>query len=171
MSIPRLCPRVQVKDFGRGLGIRTKTDGIDSFILARYGAMIKPRIWIPPSLEARILQDLLSRREAIAQDLQRECNRLENTEVADITPLIRQSIDKSITFLKQQLVNIQQDIDKHINKYPKLKTDCDLLRSIPAVGPFMPLRVQVSHHFLSVVHNHTFKSAEQLAALVPIGYI
>lgn len=33
----------QVKDFGRSLGVRTKTDGVDSFVLARYGALLKPR--------------------------------------------------------------------------------------------------------------------------------
>lgn len=33
----------QVKDFGRSLGVRTKTDGIDSLVLARYGALINPR--------------------------------------------------------------------------------------------------------------------------------
>lgn len=32
----------QVKDFGRGLAVRTKTDGVDSFVLARYGALLKP---------------------------------------------------------------------------------------------------------------------------------
>lgn len=72
----------QVKNFGRSLGVRTKTDGIDSLILARYGALLKPKAWTPPSREARTLQVLLSRREAIAQDLQRERNRLENTRGA-----------------------------------------------------------------------------------------
>lgn len=32
----------QIKDFGRGLAVRTKTDGVDSFVLARYGALLKP---------------------------------------------------------------------------------------------------------------------------------
>jgi transposase len=52
----------QVKDFGRGLAVRTKTDGMDSFVLARYGALIKPAAWQPPSPEARELQALLARR-------------------------------------------------------------------------------------------------------------
>ena len=46
----------QVKDFGRGLAVRTKTDGVDSFVLARYGALLKPAAWIPPAPEARMLQ-------------------------------------------------------------------------------------------------------------------
>jgi len=155
----------QVKDFGRSLGVRTKNDGIDSFVLARYGALLKPRPWTPPALEVRTLQALLSRREAIAQDLQRERNRLEKADATDTPSRVRQSIVDSVAFLEQQLSKLQQDIDSHINKHPDLKADRDLLISIPAVGP------QVSTHLLAVVHTHHFQSAEQLTAylgLVPV---
>jgi transposase len=155
----------QVKDFGRSLGIRTKTDGVDSLILARYGALLNPKLWTPPAHEARILQALLARREAIAQDLQRERNRLEKADATDTPSLIQQSIIDSIGFLEKQLTKLQHDIDDHINKHPALKADRDLLTSIPAVGP------QISNHMLSVMHNHHFQSAEQLAAylgLVPV---
>lgn len=119
----------QVKDFGRSLGVRTKTDGVDSFVLARYGALLNPRPWTPPAHEARILQALLSRREAVAQDLQRERNRLEKADATDTPPLIRQSISGSIDFLEKQLAKLQQDIDGHINKHSNLKEDRDLLTS------------------------------------------
>ena len=155
----------QVKDFGRSLGVRTKTDGVDSLVLARYGALLNPRPWIPPTKEARVLQALLSRREAIAQDLQRERNRLEKADATDTPTLIRQSIVDSIIFMEKQLAKLQQDIDDHINKHPQLKADRELLVTIPAVGP------QVGNHLLAVIHNHQFQSAEQLAAylgLVPI---
>lgn len=155
----------QVKDFGRSLGVRTKTDDVDGFVLARYGALLNPKPWMPPAPEARTLQALLSRREAIAQDLQRERNRLEKADATDTPQLIRQSIEDSVDFLEKQLAKLQQDIDNHINKHPNLKDDRDLLISIPAVGP------QVGNHLLSVMHNHDFQSAEQLAAylgLVPV---
>jgi transposase len=155
----------QVKDFGHSLGVRTKTDGVDSLVLARYGALLKPKPWTPPAPEARILQALLSRREAIAQDLQRERNRLEKANATETPDLIRESLVESITFLEKQLAKFQQDIDDHIDKHPNLKADRDLLTSIPAVGS------QVSNQLLAVMHNHQFQSAEQLAAylgLVPV---
>jgi transposase len=155
----------QVKDFGRSLGVRTKTDGVDSLVLARYGALLNPRAWTPPAQEARILQALLSRREAIAQDLQRERNRLEKADATNTPSLIRQSIIDAMAFLETQLAKLQQDLDDHINRHPNLKIDRDLLISIPAVGP------QVGNHLLAVIHNHHFQSAEQLAAylgLVPV---
>jgi transposase len=155
----------QVKDFGRSLGIRTQNDGVDSLVLARYGALLKPRSWTPPAQEARVLQALLSRREAIAQDLQRERNRQEKAEATETPLSIQESLLDSIVFLEQQLAKLQQDIDDHINKHPTLKADRELLVSIPAVGP------QVGNHLLAVMHNHRFQSAEQLAAylgLVPV---
>jgi len=142
-----------------------KPDGVDSRVLARYGALLNPKAWTPPAHEARVLQALLSRREAIAQDLQRERNRLEKADATDTPLLIRQSLGESMTFLEKQLAKLQQEIDDHINKHPGLKADRDLLTNIPAVGP------QVGNHLLSVMHNHRFQSAEQLAAylgLVPI---
>jgi transposase len=155
----------QVKDFGRGLAVRTKTDGVDSFVLARYGALLKPVAWTPPAPEARMLQALLSRREAITQDLQRERNRQEKADATDTPDRIRQSLADSIEFLVKQLAELQQDIDQHIDRHPTLKDDMALLQSIPAVGP------QVGGNLLSVMRSHEFSSAEQLAAylgLVPV---
>lgn len=155
----------QVKDFGKGLAVRSKTDGIDSVVLARYGALLKPVAWTPPSPQARLLQALLARREAIAQDLHREQNRLEKADATDTPQLIYQSLSDSIAFLEKQLAKLQHDIDDHIDHHPDLKEDLQLLISIPAVGP------QVGSNMLSVLRSHHFDSAEQLAAylgLVPI---
>ena len=89
----------QVKDFGRGLAVRIKTDGVDSVVLARYGALLKPKAWVPPPQEALVLQALLIRREAIAQDLQRERNRQEKAGATDTPALIHKSLEESIGFL------------------------------------------------------------------------
>lgn len=155
----------QVKDFGRGLAVRTKTDGVDSFVLARYGALLKPAAWIPPAPEARILQALLARRDAVAQDLQRERNRQEKACATETPTLILKSLEESIEFLDKQLTRLQKDIDAHIDKHSNLQKDMALLQSIPSVGP------RVGGNMLSVMHSHDFGSAEQLAAylgLVPV---
>ena len=155
----------QIRDFAKGLAIRSKTDGIDSQVLARYGALVQPQVWTPPNPQARVLRALLSRREAVAQDLQRERNRQEKADATDTPELIRQSLADSIAFLQTQLKKLQQDIDDHIDRHPALKDDLALLNSIPGVGP------QVGRHLLSVLHRHHFANAEQLAAylgLVPV---
>lgn len=155
----------QARDFGKGLAVRTKTDGVDSWVLARYGALLKPAAWTPPSREARVLQALLARREAVAQDLRREQNRQEKADATDTPELIRQSLTDSMAFLQKQLDKLQRDIDEHIDRHPDLKEDLKLLISIPAVGQ------RVGNTLLSIMHSHHFESAEQLAAylgLVPV---
>jgi transposase len=156
----------QVKDFGHGLAVRTKTDASDSAVLARYGALLKPKAWLPPSHEARALAALLARRDAITQDLQRERNRQEKASISQASVnSVQQSLNDSIDFLSQQLNKLQQEIDGHINAHPQLKTDMCVLQSIPAVGD------KVGGQLLAVMHNHSFASAEQLAAylgLVPV---
>jgi transposase len=155
----------QAKDFARGLAVRTKTDGVDGFVLARFGALIKPKAWTPPAPEVRELQALLARREALAQDLRREQNRREKALATTTPPRILTSLDDTIAFLDKQLEQLQQDIRDHIDRHTKLKADLTLLLSIPAVGH------QVGSHLLAVLQGHTFHSAEQLAAylgLVPV---
>ncbi|MFZ2449717.1 MAG: hypothetical protein WAW36_04265 [Methylovulum miyakonense] len=84
---------------------------------------------MPPAGGAA-LQAPLSRRRAVAQDLQRERNRLEKADATDTPALIRHSIG----FLEKQLAKLQQDIDSHINNHPGLKEDRELLTRIPATS-------------------------------------
>ncbi|MGY3853113.1 IS110 family transposase [Aeromonas aquatilis] len=155
----------QARDFAKGLAIRSKTDGLDSLVLARYGALVQPAIWIPPTPQARALQALLSRVDAVQQDLLREQNRQEKADATDTPELIRQSLADSIMFLQTQLKKLQQDIDDHVNRHPELRDDAALLVTIPGIG------IKTSQHLLSVIHLHHFHTAERLAAylgVVPI---
>lgn len=157
----------QVKDFARGLAVRTKTDRRDSVVLARYGALVKPAAWQPPAPAVRELQALLARVEALETDLRRERNRQEKA-TATVTPaLIADSLHKGIAFLEQELVRLRQAIDDHIDRHPDLKADRERLQSIPAVGEKTATRL------LAVLHSRPFRRAAQVAAflgLVPVEH-
>lgn len=155
----------QVKDFGRGMAVRTKNDMKDSFVLARYGALLKPVAWTPPPPAARRLQAYIAREDAIKKDIEREQNRMEKSVIGRAPEDVLTSIEETIGFLTAQLKAIRKKIDSHIDNNPDLKDDMKLLTSIPGVGP------ATGHHMLSVMHTHQFRSAEQFAAylgLVPI---
>ena len=155
----------QVKDFGRGMAVRTKNDTKDSFVLARYGALLKPAPWSPPSPAARKLQAYIAREDAIKKDIQREQNRKEKSVIGRAPDDVLASIDETIGFLNAQLRAIRKKIDAHIDRHPDLKDDMKLLTSIPGVGS------ETGHHMLSAMHTHQFQSAEQFAAylgLVPV---
>jgi transposase len=157
----------QVKDFARGLAVRTKTDGVDSVVLARYGALVKPRPWTPPAPEVRELKALLARLEALETDVRRELNRQEKASVSGVPRLVQQSLDAHLAVLKQEIVRLQTAIDEHIDRHPGLQADRARLLSIPAVGE------KTANRMLAVLKGHSFKSAEQAAAflgLVPVEH-
>lgn len=156
-----------VKDFGRGLAVKTKNDTKDSFILARYGALVQPPAWTAPPASARLLQAYIAREDALKKDIHRERNRKEKSVIGGAPDDILCSLNETIAFLEQQLSSVHEKIKDHVKKHPDLESDMKLLVSIPGVGP------EVGHRMLSVMHNHQFQHAEQVAAylgLVPIEH-
>ena len=157
----------QLRQFAQGLGIKNKTDKADSNVLARYGETLKPEAWQPPSKSARHLKALLARRDAIADDLQREQNRQEAIEFAISPDEVKQSINQSISFLKAELKRLEETIKEHIDRDPDLRGKKDLLETIPGVGE------RVSSNLTALFAAKAFDSAEQLAAylgLVPVQW-
>lgn len=155
----------KLRRYAHSVGARNKTDAADAAVLARYGAAEKPRLWQPPSLSARTLRALLTRRDAVAEDLQRERNRLEKCEVTETPPVVRQSLQDGIAFLDKQLQALQKQIADHIDNDPDLRTQRDLLLTIPGVGD------RVAQHMTALLSSYRFETAEQLAAylgLVPV---
>lgn len=155
----------QLRQFAQGLGVKNKTDKADSTVLARYGSAVKPEAWQAPSKSARHLKALLARRDAVADDLQREQNRQEAVEFAVSPGEVKQSIIQSISFLQAELKRLEKAIKEHIDSDPDLRSKKDLLETIPGVGK------QVSNNLTALFAAKTFDSAEQLAGylgLVPV---
>jgi transposase len=157
----------QLRAFAQGLGVKTKTDKADSVVLARYGATQNPAPWQPPSASARRLKALLARRDAVADDLQRELNRQEANNFSPAPEAVGASIAQSIEFLTAELKRLEKMISTHIDDDPDLRNKKDLLETIPGVGP------RVASHMTALFAGRTFERAEQLAAylgLVPVQW-
>jgi transposase len=157
----------QLRSFAQGLGVKTKTDKADSAVLARYGATQNPMPWQPPSRSARRLKALLTRRDAVADDLQRELNRQEANSFSPAPEAVGESIAQSIAFIQAELKRLEKMINEHINNDPDLRNKKDLLETIPGVGP------RVASHMTALFAGRTFERAEQLAAylgLVPVQW-
>lgn len=157
----------QLRRYAQGIGVKTKTDATDAVVLARYGASQQPPCWQPPATSIRALQALLARRDAIADDLQREKNRAEKAAVIDLPQRVQSSLDTSIAFLTRELEKLQGAINQHIDHHPDLRDKCDLLQTIPGIGE------RVASHFTALLAAHDFTCAEQAAAylgLVPIQW-
>lgn len=149
-----------VRSYADSLGSRNKTDKKDSILLARYAHSAKPELWTPPPVEARQLKSLLTRLDALQQDLQRELNRKEKADATDTAPIVKQSIETMINALEVAIAKLNDDIDDHVDKHPKLKHDQELLQTIKGVGQ------ATSRQMLSLMHNKEFTKASQVAAFI-----
>ena len=111
------------REFARGMGIMTKTDKVDAYMLACYAFLKKPHRWEPPAPEIRYLGALLRRRDVLLGDA-----------------------------LREEISNIERQIKAHIKASPALRRDYTLLTSIKSVGPQLGMHMLVvlrSHNFVS----------------------
>lgn len=157
----------QLRQFAQGLGVKTKTDKADSTVLARFGQTQQPAPWQPPSRSARTLKALLARRDAVAEDLQREQNRQEAADFGHAPDEVRTSITQTTAFLTAELKRFEAMINDHIDSDPDLRNKKDLLETIPGVGE------RVSTNMTALFASKTFERAEQVAAylgLVPVQW-
>jgi len=157
----------QIRDYAKSLGTRTKTDKKDSVVIARFGLKEHPRLWQPEPEDIRTLKALISRLEAVEKDVQREKNRLEKAEFAQITEEVHVSIHTVLEQLEKEKQRLEELIDQHIDSHPHLKKDRQLLETIPGVGPV------VSRLMVSVIRSRQFEAAPQCAAfmgLIPVQH-
>jgi transposase len=111
------------------LGIISKTDEIDSEVIAYYGriAEIKPKPIESENL--RELKALTTRRSQLIEIRTAEQNRLDCSP-----PSMHKNIKKHLTWLAKQIQQIETDIDDHIKMDESFKEKETLLQTVPGVG-------------------------------------
>lgn len=150
----------KVRKFAEGIGILSKNDMIDADVLTRYGYMATKLIaWAPAPKEVRDLQSLLNRLNALEKELQREKNRQEKMkECVEAHPLEKRSIKKSIKRLGAEIKQFKKHIRDHVKETATLKTDYELLVTIPGIGE------KTAWILLVILCSKEFKSASEVAS-------
>jgi len=150
----------RVRDYATGLGLLHKTDKVDARALARYGKEHGSELvsWSPPPEEVRILRSLYDRLSAVQEDLQREMNRRDQAVISEEPELVIDSLNSSITHLRKECERLKRAIEDHFDQHPGLKSQRELLQSIPSIGPVS------GDLLLCVLLSHRFHSARQAAA-------
>ncbi|GKW14001.1 IS110 family transposase [Pectobacterium carotovorum subsp. carotovorum] len=152
----------RVREFAKGMGILTKTDKVDAYVLACYGCLKQPENWLPPSQEIRKLKVLLQHRDSLLNDKQRIENRLSTLKSTTAPEEVLTSLESIERNLKNELARIERLIAEHIDKHPGLKNDLKLLKSIDGVGE------QIGWNMLAIIRGNNFRSAEQVAAYLGV---
>jgi transposase len=128
----------RIKHFGISLGTGNKTDEADALTIALYARDRDPAPWRLAAPEVRELIALLRRYESLQCLLQQEqCRSSEPGLIA----AVRRSLEQTIHFLEEEMRNLHDQIDNHVNNYPQLRRDKVLLESIPGIGELTALRI------------------------------
>lgn len=143
----------RIKGYASSKLQRNKTDHTDARLIAEFCAKENPQYWMPLPAELRELQALTRRIETLAEMLQMEKNRLESA-----SPETRSSLKRMMTAIEDEIANLQEQINQHLDQNPQLKTQQDLLKTIPGIGE------KTAQLLMSELDFSRYDSARQLAA-------
>ncbi len=125
----------QVRDFARATGQLAKTDRIDAQVLARFGEAIRPELRPLPDATTRSVRALVSRPRQLQDMLTAEQHRLVTAAVQDAPEPLRDQLAEHIQWLRQQLAEVDDDLQRLMQASPVWRAREDLLRTIPGIGP------------------------------------
>jgi transposase len=112
---------------------RNKTDALDARLIADFCRTQAPEAWTPPPPEVRQLQALVRHLAGLEQAKQTVDNRLRHR--ASLPSLVADQLQAQLTLLVAQIGQVKRALQDHIDQYPDLKRQRDLMDSIPGIGP------------------------------------
>lgn len=119
----------RVRQYARACGLLAKTDKLDAFNLAEFGKQVRPRQFEAKSEAGRYVSALLVRRRQVEEILEAEKSRL-RTVHGDM----RSSLERMIKVLKEEIKQLESDLDRFMKENEDWKEQEDLLRSAKGVG-------------------------------------
>ena len=151
----------RVKGFAQSELVRNKTDAVDAGVIARFCKALAPEPWLPPAPEIRALQGLTRRLASLIDARRQELNR---AGVPGIVPLVADSISAHVVHLDEQIRALEEQIHDHIDQFPSLRQQRELLVSIPGIGE------KTADRLLGELPNvEHFENAKQVSAFAGLA--
>lgn len=147
----------QARDFAKAINYLAKTDQVDAYVLAKFGATVKPELRPIKDEQLRELESVLTRRRQLVEMLTAEKNRK-----GQATELIKKDIAVHITWLEQRIKGTDGELTKAVKSSPVWQAKADLLLSVPGVGAITTMTMLAELPELGTLDRR------QIAALVGI---
>lgn len=128
LAVALVNPR-RVREFAKAIGLSAKTDKLDARLLARFARDVKPERTVLPTADEQQLSALLARRKQLLDMLTAEQNRLGTAPQA-----LKERILEHITWLKEHIQAIDQEIDDFNRQDPQRQEKQDLMQSVKGIG-------------------------------------
>ena len=134
---------------------RSKTDPVDARLLARFCQREEPSPWQPASSEQKDLKEMTRG----LQSLKKERDRLKNQIGRSENPTVTGSLESVLESVNEQIDQLEEAIDNHVQRCRALSRKQELLETIPGIGSTTAALV------LAELGDHQrFESARQAAA-------
>lgn len=127
----------RIKGFAQSQMRRSKTDKLDAAVIAAFCRALQPDLWTPPEPAWYELRALVRHIDDLQQVRQQQVNRLESATL----PAVRHQLQQHIAFIDEQLAQLKNQIKDHLKRFPHLKREVDLLKSIPGIGDLTAWRL------------------------------
>jgi transposase len=125
----------QIKFFAKSTLRRGKTDAMDAEIIARFGVMVQPAAWVPPSQALVEMKQLVREREAVLRQLTRERNHLKALQSSHYAARLAVRLGRQrVALLDKQMETIESALKVAFEQEPLLQYKLDLLMSVPGYG-------------------------------------
>jgi transposase len=119
-----------VRDFAKAMGLLAKTDRIDAKVLALFARHVPTRLTVAASEHQKALKQLVTRRVQLVEQVVIQRNQREHVDL----PIVRESIDRTITHLQTEIAAIESMIQQIIDQDDDLKQRDAKLQSVKGVG-------------------------------------
>lgn len=131
-----------VRDFGRALMQRSKTDRVDAGVLLAYASRMPFVSWQPPAPEILDLRAIVRRMGALTVARTQERNRLHAAgRCAELTEAIAWDIEAHLEHLAQSLERLEQQALAIVNTYPELARRFARLVSVRGIATATALAI------------------------------
>lgn len=122
----------QIKYFARSVLRRGKTDAMDAEIIARYGLVMQPGCWAPPSTTMIDLKHLTRERESVLGRRTQENNHLIALRDAHhASAVVITLAAQRLELLDRQLVALDEALHALVNTDQELQQQLKLLLTVP----------------------------------------
>jgi transposase len=158
LPVMRMNPK-RVRDFASAHGLLAKTDALDAYVLALFGARMRPPLRAWPEAERQQLAAWVTRQQQLTVERATERTRLKQVS----EPALRKSVERVIAFLGKEIERLEKQLAAWVAASETWTEQEALLRTAPGVGPKTALRLLAQLPELGHVNRR------QIAALVGVA--
>lgn len=153
----------QVRDFAKAMNYLAKTDIIDAAVIAHFGEVAATTVRPLESEELRTLRELSDRRGQLVHFLAMEKNQRHSATVARAADPTRASIEAHIDYLKKQIRDLDDRMDRLVEGSATFQARNDILQTVTGIGP------QVSRTLLAYLPELGTCTRQAITALVGLA--